>query len=118
MIDLCPYVKQALVGICPNVYFYYPASFEALPAISYFDSGNAADDGSDLLTKLSFQVDVWARTVPDCKALVVTADAAMRSLGMRRAVSHMKSDSSGYICETMTFEGSYNSLDGKIYSQK
>jgi hypothetical protein len=117
MIDLSSPVANALEAICSNVFFYYPDDFETLPAISYFDNGNSSNDNSDLLTKVSFQIDVWSLTVPDCKTITAAADTAMRGLGFRRTFSQPIPDPSGYRHQSMKYQGTFNAIDGNLYSR-
>lgn len=117
MIDLTNTVRQALLGACPRVYFYYPNQFTVLPAISYFDQANTSEDQTDEWTEIVWQVDVWAKTVADCKTTAAAADTAMRGLGLRRAFSASVPDPNGYRHQSMRYEGNYNALDGKIYAR-
>ena len=118
MRDFTKEVRAALLGACPRVFFYYPNDFTTMPAISYYDNLNSSADGSDLLTNLGFQIDVWSKNVDDCKAITAAADTAMRSLGFRRSFSQQITDpSNGYRHQSMRFEGTYNALDQKIYSR-
>lgn len=115
MIDFCANVKTALEAACPNVFYFKPDGFEALPAVSYRDSGNSCGDSDDLLTNLSFEVSTFAKTAAECHSTAVLADTAMRTLGFRRASSSAVV-SGGIKRQIMTYEGVYNALDGKIYS--
>jgi hypothetical protein len=117
MRDLSPEVKTALEEVCSNVFYFYPDSFESLPAISYYDSGNSCEDSRDLLTPVSFHVDVWALTVSALKLLVASADTAMRGLGFRRTFSQPVPETTGYRHQSMIFQGTYNTLDEKLYSR-
>ena len=119
MRDLSPEVKAALETALPgNVYYFYPHSFSSLPVISYYDQNNAGEDGRDLLTKVAFQVDIWAKTIPQLKPLIAQTDAAMRGLGFRRSFcSPPLPDPSGLRHQSMRFEGTYNALDQKLYSR-
>lgn len=117
MRDLSPEVKQTLEAVCPNVFYFYPNSFENMPAVSYYDCANSGDDSRDLLTPVAFHIDVWALTVPTLKPLVKSVDEAIRGMGFRRTLSQSVPDPSGYRHQSMRFEGVYNALDEKIYSR-
>ena len=117
MIDMTGKIRRALLSACPRVYFYYPNQFIALPAVSFYDTVNTSEDQTDEWTKLAWQVDVWAKTVADCKATAAAADTAMRGLGFRRAFSASVPDPNGYRHQSMRYEGYYNALDSKIYSR-
>lgn len=117
MRDLCPEVRTALLTACTRAYYYYPEDFDTFPMLSYYDNGNVGEDKSDLLTKVAFQVDVWADTITELKPLADAADTAMRGLGFRRAFSQPVHDPSGIQHQSMRFEGTYNALDGKLYSR-
>jgi hypothetical protein len=121
MRDLSPEVKAALFSGCPTaaprIYYFYPEDFKSSPMLSYYDNGNSGDDDSDLLTSIAFQVDAWAETIPQLKQLISDADKAMRGLGLRRTLNHPLADPSGLRRQTMRFEGTYNAIDGKIYSR-
>lgn len=118
MIDLSKPVKVALEAACPRVYSVYPNTFSQTPVLSFYEADNRSDDACDLLTPIDFQVDVWAlKGQSDFKPTVSAVDTAMRGLGFRRALSREVPDPSQYKHQTMRFEGSYNALDGKIYSR-
>jgi hypothetical protein len=117
MRDLSPEVKTAIEAVCPSVFYFYPDDFENLPAISFYDSGNSGGDNRDLLTPVAFHVDVWTLTVPTLKPLVTSVDAAMRGLGFRRTFSQPVPDPSGYRHQSMIFQGTFNAVDGKLYSR-
>lgn len=117
MIDLHPAVWAALKAVCPNTFRFYPNSFNTLPVIAFREAGNSSADSSDLLTPVSYQVDAWTKMTTQLDDLVASIDAAMRGLGFRRALSQEIYDPSGYRRQTMRFEGTYNALDGKLYSR-
>lgn len=117
MIDLCPTVYAALKPLAQSVFYFYPDSFNTPPIIAYSDANNSSDDATDLWTPVAIKADVWAKTVPQLKALVEQVDTAMRGLGLRRALSQPLPDPSGLRRQTMRFEGVYNALDNKIYSR-
>jgi len=96
MIDLHPEVITALQTTCSSVYRFYPNSFTNTPMLSFYQNGNSSEDNSDLLTKVAFQVDVWTKTI---------------------ALSQEIPDPSGLRRQTMRFEGTFNAIDGNLYSR-
>lgn len=117
MRDFQDEVYDALAAVCPRVYFSYPNDFTVTPLISFSDLDNSSETGDDLLTHIAYSVDVWAKTVIDCKSAAEAVDGAMRGLGLRRSFSQALTDPSGLRRQSMRYEGTYNALDGKIYSR-
>jgi hypothetical protein len=117
MIDLHPEVITALQTTCSLVYRFYPNSFTNTPMLSFYQNGNSSEDNSDLLTKVAFQVDVWTKTIAELDSLVKNVDGAMRGLGFRRSLSQEIPDPSGLRRQTMRFEGTFNAIDGNLYSR-
>lgn len=119
MRDFTKEMRAAMLTACSNVYSDYPNDFTKTPCVSFFENLNNSADGTDLLTNIGFQVDVWAKTIAELKSMVAAVDIAVRgTIGLRRSFSQQITDpSSGYRHQSMRFEGTYNALDQKIYSR-
>ena len=63
MVSLCEVVRDALRGVCGQVYYFYPASWVRLPCVAWRESGNrelARADGREHLTEVTYTIDIWS----------------------------------------------------------
>ncbi len=73
-----------------QVSFFYPKTWaeKSLPALSFFEQSNSehirVDDGYEFLSKVVYQVDIWAKTPEECLALAKEVDATTKALGLKR----------------------------------
>ena len=90
MINLKASVYTALSGICTNVSFYHPESFENFPCISYYEitnkETNRADDG-EYASEIEFIVDIWSKDASDISSLAISVNTAMQDIGFKRTAS-------------------------------
>lgn len=87
MITLKDVVKGLLEGTGAAVWYFYPASWQRLPAVSWRESGNrefAQADGREHLAELVYTVDVWAKGPGEVEELAQEIDRAMVSVRFRR----------------------------------
>lgn len=85
MINVKPEVLSKLKEIGPKVFYAYPASFEELPCMSYYEIGNSADeqiDDVEYISDISIQIDIW--NIGSTSTLAESVDAKMKSLGFKR----------------------------------
>lgn len=88
MITLADRVRDLLAGAAGAVFYFYPASWVTLPCAAWRESGNRElhqADGREHLAELSYQVDVWARTVEECRAVADEIERRMAGARFRRA---------------------------------
>lgn len=87
MISLSDRVKSLLAGLDAPVFYFYPQSWQRLPAISWRESGNrelAQADGKEHLAELTYAVDIWSASPETNRQLFSQIDARMASARFRR----------------------------------
>lgn len=87
MISLAEKVKALLTGLDAPIFYFYPQSWEKLPAISWRESGNrelAQADGKEHLAELTYAVDIWSDSPAENMALFAQIDKRMASARFRR----------------------------------
>ena len=88
MITLVERVRDLLAGSAGAVFYFYPASWVTLPCVAWRESGNRElkqADGREHLAELTYQVDVWAKTVEECRNAAGEIDRRMAAARFRRA---------------------------------
>ncbi|MDD2649315.1 MAG: hypothetical protein PHI27_08780 [Eubacteriales bacterium] len=111
MTDDSARVSVALTGaLAPvKVYYAYPLSWTALPVVSFYELSNsvaATADDDEVLSRVSYSVDVWANTPDETHMQGGEIDAAMRALGYHRQGAYdlfEQSGSSGIHHRNMTY---------------
>ena len=89
MIDLKEEVYEKLAECDIDVVYFYPKNFNELPVVSYYEIENA-DSGyceSEIISDISFQVDVWAKTAAEVSEICLNVDEKMSEIGFRREFS-------------------------------
>ncbi len=87
MITIAPRVKELLVQTGAAVWYFYPASWLTLPAISWRESQNrelAQADGRERLANLEYTIDVWAKSPEETRALADRLDELLCGIRLRR----------------------------------
>ena len=87
MISLAEKVKALLTGLDAPIFYFYPQSWEKLPAISWRESGSreiAQADGQEYLAELTYAVDIWSDSPAENMALFAQIDGRMASARFRR----------------------------------
>lgn len=110
MINVRQAIYNALntaVGAQAGVYHFYPDKDAAYPAVSFYESANHASeraDGSEYLTEVTYQADVWTRDLVSACDIAETVNTAFAGLGFRR---EMMNDIYDPNCKhiTMRFRG-------------
>lgn len=89
MIDVKPYIEQLLKSIDGvKVAFYYPSSFNNLPAVSYYelaDSEAMRADNREYAQDIDIQIDVWGTSAKQVNDIGISVNAVMQSDGWKRA---------------------------------
>jgi hypothetical protein len=81
-------VKSLLESTGAAVWYFYPRSWLALPAVSWRESRNrefAQADGCEHLAELEYTVDVWAKSPGEMHALADEINELMAALRLRRS---------------------------------
>lgn len=87
MITLRSTVKSLLEATGAAVWYFYPRSWLALPAVSWRESKNrefAQADGREHLAELEYTVDVWAKGPEEAHQLADEIDELLSALRLRR----------------------------------
>jgi len=87
MNTLCERVKEILETTGCRVFYHYPASWLALPCVSWRESANrvfARADAQEYLTELNYTIDIWSRSAEENYDIAVRIDVAMAQEGFRR----------------------------------
>ena len=93
MVDLKATVYNILetaLGETP-VHYFYPATFNELPCVSWYEIENqrhSQADGVEYLSSVAFQIDIWSRSAMTNGETALTIDEAMTSAGFRRGFAH------------------------------
>jgi len=90
MITLQNDVKEILAGVCPQVFYFYPASWTILPCVAWRESGNreiAQADGREHLAEVVYTVDIWSRSAGENAAIAEETDRRMAARRFRRSYS-------------------------------
>ena len=90
MITLQDEVKTLIIGVCPQTYYFYPASWAVLPCVAWRESGNreiAQTDGREHLAEVIYTVDIWGRSASENAQLAAVIDSRMASRRLRRTYS-------------------------------
>ena len=90
MITLQDRVSELLTGVCPQTFYFYPASWAFLPCVAWRESGNreiAQADGHEHLAEVVYTVDIWARSAAENAELAALVDARLTAVRLRRTYS-------------------------------
>lgn len=88
MITLQDEVKELLAGVCPQVFYFYPASWAVLPCVAWRESGNreiAQADGREHLAEVTYTVDIWSRSAGENAEISAQVDRRMAARRLRRS---------------------------------
>ncbi|MDD4292166.1 MAG: hypothetical protein PHX51_08060 [Clostridia bacterium] len=115
MRDMAGDIKTALraaQGSIP-VYYAYPQKFTSLPVVSFYELsnsvGSAADD-DELMSNISFSVDIWAKTPEETHRIGASVNSAMATLGFVRDGSYdlyEDAGAAGIYHRNMNFSGKF-----------
>lgn len=111
MRDYHPQVVAALNTVLPTHYEMTLHSGIAVPCISYMELGNtqitqATGTETQAVSRITFQVKVWANEIATIQEYAPQVDVAMRALGFKRASSAELYDrNSTMIQKVLTYEG-------------
>lgn len=90
MISLAENVCEALKDVCAQVFYFYPASWVALPCVAWRESGNrelSRADCGEYLAEITYTVDIWSDAPETNAELAAKADKRMADIGFMRAYS-------------------------------
>ena len=83
-------ILETALGTTP-VHYFYPATFNELPCVSWYEIENqqhSQADGLEYLSSVAFQIDIWSKSAMTNGETALSIDEAMTSVGFRRAFSH------------------------------
>jgi hypothetical protein len=109
MLNIKREVTAVLLGIegVRNAFFYYPASFEPLPCISYYEINNSpylyADDG-EYVSEVCYQIDIWSAESAEASEIAERANFELVKLGFLREFSRDIYDKSAKAHKTMRYK--------------
>jgi len=90
-----------------HVYYQFPKTGAAFPAVTYYETANApndvADDG-EYTSIIAIMIDVWADTAAELTDISHRVNIAMYGIGFVRKLAQELSDPSGKCRKTMRFE--------------
>lgn len=119
MVNVREAIYQALTaaaGSSAGVYHFYPDKNATYPAISFYENGNRRAeqaDGCEHLTEVTYQVDIWAKSIVTCDGLAASVDEKLTALGFAREQANDIYDMN---CQhkTMRYRGLIDQ-DGTVY---
>lgn len=88
MITLQDEVKRLMEGVCPQTYYFYPASWAILPCVAWRESGNREvfqADGREHLAEVTYTIDIWARSAAENAEMAQVIDSRMAARRFRRS---------------------------------
>lgn len=118
MISLGGAVRDALSGVCPQLYYYYPASWIRLPCVAWRESSNrelARADGIEHLAELTYTVDIWSDSAEKNAGLAADVDGRMAGIGLMRTYSADVYETSTRLHHRVLRYRAVVCADGKIY---
>lgn len=118
MISLAGEVCEALKGVCTQVFYFYPASWVALPCVAWRESGNrelSRADCGEYLAELTYTVDIWSEA-PEINAdIAAEADRRMADIGFMRTYSADVFETSTRLHHRVMRFRAVAGADGRIY---
>lgn len=88
MININTIIYEALQTCGASVVYAYPHGFQEIPVVSYYEIENTLSDvtfdGIEYMSRIAFQVDVWAESVEEIVPIARSIDDALFSVGMLR----------------------------------
>ncbi|MBR1444517.1 MAG: hypothetical protein IJ583_13415 [Firmicutes bacterium] len=118
MIDLKRDVYEKLVECGVETVYFYPEDFKNLPVISYYEIENSDSGycGSEVISDVSFQVDVWAEKALTVSEICMNVDEKMSGIGFRRAFAQDLNEDSVYR-KTMRYSAKVNNVTLQMYKK-
>ncbi|MBR1737891.1 MAG: hypothetical protein IJ736_12915 [Firmicutes bacterium] len=118
MIDLKKDVYEKLAECGVETVYFFPENFGKLPVISYYELENADSGycGSEIISDISFQVDVWAKNALRVSEICLSVDEKMSEIGFRRAFAQDLNEDS--VCrKTMRYSAKVNNVTLQMYKK-
>ena len=120
MATLKPEVLSVLESACSNVSYQYPASWEAMPAISFREADNRAAGMAETrehITELAYVIDFWGQSQAQVDALYETVNTALQALNFKREFAYDLRDPDSSIRHKTTRYRAFLGADDRIYQR-
>lgn len=116
------YNEYAKIQGFNQVSFFYPKTWteNSLPALSFYEQSNSehirVDDGQEFLSKVAYQVDVWANKPEECLVLAQKVDEITKAFGLKREfAADLYNQAAQVHHKTLRYGGLIRPDTGEIY---